>query len=505
MVSTEPGEPSAQSPGVDVDLAEDMLGINVDSSGQLVSGGLARVVGYALMIALSVLATVVLTRHLGVRLFGQYTTALSLALMLGLVTDAGMWSVASHEYAIRSGEDRNRFMSDLLALRVTLTVIGVVLSAAIAVAAGYDSALVLGTAAASLAVVVLVALHTLSLPLSNELKLGTIAVLEVARQAVWVGALVVLCAIGAALLPLLATAVIANLILLPPTLRATRGMSRVRLAIRPRAWRSLLGVTAIFSLATSVGMAYMYTTQILTSLVASPEQSGLFSVSFRVFVVAAGIPSLVGSAALPLLARAARDDRDRLAYVVKRFLEVSFVGGVGVALVISAGSPFAISLLSGSRFHAAGAVLEIQAFAMIATFVTAPCSFALLSLHEHRKLLVTNGLGLTVSIVATIVLASTDGARGAAIATICGETTIASLMLFALVRHRPQYRPSARFILKMALASICAVPIAVVPAIPSVPRAIAAGTVFLVIILATGALPSEIMEILPFSRRGTAV
>ena len=74
-----------------------------------------------------------------------------------------------------------------------------------------------------------------------------------------------------------------------------------------------------------------------------------FAVSFRVFITITGVPALLGTAALPLLSRAARDDPDRLAYITRRFLDVSLAGGIGVALVLSAGAPFIVSVIAGTQ------------------------------------------------------------------------------------------------------------------------------------------------------------
>ena len=117
------------------------------------------------MVALSIASIAVLTRHLGVVRFGEYTTVMSLTGIVTAITDAGMSSVGIREYAVRIGSDRDDFIRDLLGLRVVLTLVGTTLAAAFAVAVGYDSALVLGTVAAGLATVALAVQHTYSIPL----------------------------------------------------------------------------------------------------------------------------------------------------------------------------------------------------------------------------------------------------------------------------------------------------------------------------------------------------
>ena len=92
--------------------------------------------------------------------FSEYTTVISLVGVITSVTDAGMSALGTREYAMRTGADRDALMRDLLGLRVTLTLVGVLLATAFAVAAGYTPALVVGTVLAALSVVAVVLFST---------------------------------------------------------------------------------------------------------------------------------------------------------------------------------------------------------------------------------------------------------------------------------------------------------------------------------------------------------
>ena len=470
------------------------------AAGLLIRGGALRAGGIVGMLALSVVMAAVLTRYLGVARFGQYTTIMSLVGVVAAVTDAGMSNIGTREYAVRRGLERDALIRNLLGLRVALTLIGVVLATTFALAAGYDDALLLGAVTGSLATVPLVFQHTLSIPLTTSLRLGVLAALELARQALWVAGIVALVGIGAGVFPLLSVPLLVNLVLIVPTALLVRGRISARLVLDPTAWPPLLRATVVFSLATAVGTIYIYATQILTSLVASPHQSGLFAVSFRVVAVSATVPGLLAAAALPVLSRAARDNRDRLVYALQRIFDVSIIGGVGAALILSAGSGFIVSVVAGPKYAAAAAVLGIQAFALVGSFLAAGWSFGLLALRLHRGLLASNAAALVVSVALTLALASSDGARGAAIATICGEATLAATSLVALAWRRPRFRPQARVAIKVAAAAVLAALLSLEPTMPSIVRPIVAAVVYGAGILATRAAPGELRELIP-SRR----
>jgi O-antigen/teichoic acid export membrane protein len=474
---------------------------STQAGGRIIRGGVLRLGSYVVMLALSVLSAVLLTRHLGPVRFGEYTTVLSLVSVVAAVTDAGMSTVGAREFAVREGVERDSLMRDLLGLRVALTSAGVVLVVGFAVAAGYDRALLLGAVLASLGTVALVVQHTHTIPIAAALRLGSLAVLDLSRQVITVAAIVALVLLGAGVLPLLAVALAANLALIAPTAMLARHQISLRLDLRPRRWASLLKLTVAFSLATAVGTIYVYTAQILTSLVSSSHQSGLFAASFRVFIVAAAVPGLVVGGALPLLARAARDDRERLSYALQRIFEVSLILGVAAALGLFAGAQFVIDVIAGSRYSGSVGPLQLLGVGMIASFVLAGWSFALLSLERYRGLLLANLAAFIVSGALTAILASGDGAEGAAIATVCGEAVLAVGSLLALRHGHPEFQPRPVVLAKVLLAALPAIALSLLDGVPSLVRALLALGAYAIVIVLTRAVPEELIELIPRPRR----
>ncbi len=470
---------------------------STEAGGRIVRGGALRFGTYALMVILSVLAAALLTRHLGVVRFGQYTTVISLVAVVSAITDAGMSAIGAREFAVRKGAERDALMRDLLGLRMILTTIGLLLVTAFALAAGYGTPLLVGAVLASLGTIALVVQHTHTIPLAAALRLGTLSALELARQVLTVVAIVALVALGAGVLPLLAVVLAVNLALIPPTAALARHQISLRMGLHPRRWLALLRLTVSFSLASAVGTLYMFTAQILTSLVSSSHQSGLFAASFRIFIVVSVVPGMLVGGALPLLARAARDDRERLAYAITRIFEVSLILGVAAAVATLGGAQFMIHVVAGAEYAASAEVLRIQGIALVATFALACWSYALLSLKRYGGVLLANLAAFLVSCALTILLASSHGATGAAVATLCGESVLALGLLAALVHSHPELRPRPGIVLKVSIAAAPAVVLALLSGVPSLLRALLALAAYGLLIVLTRAVPEEVLELLP--------
>jgi O-antigen/teichoic acid export membrane protein len=179
--------------------------------------------------------------------------------------------------------------------------------------------------------------------------------------------------------------------------------------------------------------------------------------------------------------------------------DVAVASGGFFAVVTILGARPIIDVIAGlPKFEPAVDVLRVQGVAMLASFVLASFGFTLISLRRHRALLIANLVAFVVSLCLTLTLGAAEGARGAAWATLAGETVLALGYLVALVRHDPRSRPSLRGLARVAVAAALALALALVPGLPDVVRAALGGALYAVLALAMGAVPPELTA---FARR----
>ncbi|CAN5522963.1 hypothetical protein BH20ACT19_BH20ACT19_06920 [soil metagenome] len=466
----------------------------------VVRGGAARALGFVAGTALALIGVVLLTRHLGVALFGRYQTVISIVTVVGVVTDLGMANLGVREYVQRSGADRDRLMRVLLGMRISLTVLGVGLWAGFAVAAGYPTEMVAGVALMGLGLVVLVVQTTLQIPLSAELRLGTVATIDVGRKGLQAGLIAALVAAGATLLPFLAVTIPVHAVLVAWTAVLVRGAVSLRPSFVLSEWIELARPALAFALAVAVGVIYLYTAQILTSLVSTERETGLFSAAFRVFVIVAGVPALLVSGALPLLSRAAVDDRARLANIVRGLFAAMLLLGGGAAVAFVAGAGPIISIVAGPGFEPAADVLRIQGAALLLTFVIATWGFTLLAERRHRAMVYANLAALATSLTTVGLLAASAGAIGAALGTLLGELVLAAGYLIALTRVNHDLAPGLGQALRVGVALAFAAACLLLP-LPAVAVTAIALLAYVVAAYAAGAVPEDLIAQLPETLR----
>ena len=466
------------------------------AGGLVIRGGALRAGGYFVTTALSVVSFALITRHLGVVRFGDYQTLLSIVTIVAAITDAGMATLGVREYATLRGEERERLMRNLLGARLALTGVGVVAAAAVAAGLGFEAALVVGTALAGIGIGFNVVQSMVAVPLLATLRVGTTTGLEIGRQVVLVAVLVTVVLAGGGVVSLLAATIPAGLAALVGTVLFVRGETSLRPSLHATEWGRLLRLTLPVALTVTAGTLYVFLAQVLTDTIATEQESGVFAASFRVFLVVGAIPGVVVSTAFPLLARAARDDSERLAYAIDRLFRSSVLAGGFVFVLLVAGVPAAIEIVAGPAFAEAVPVLRIQSIALLASFGLATLSFALLTLRLHREILLANLAGLIVSATLVIGLAADEGATGAAWATVGGEAVLVTSCWLLLRIRRPAATPALRTILPVVIPLAGGLGVALIPGVASVPLTLMAGAAYLVLALVTRALPPELLQAL---------
>jgi O-antigen/teichoic acid export membrane protein len=468
--------------------------LRAPEAGRLViRGGAVRGIGYGASVLLIAAGSIFLLRYLGVDDFGRFATIMSLITIVGGITDAGLSAVGARDLPLRARAEQPILLASLLGLRLLLTPLGVLGAAAFALLAGYEDELVAGTLLAGAGLVLVNAQATMMLPLHVDLRIGRLTAAEVLRQALTVAGIVVLVAAGAALLPFFAVPIFVGV----GVLAASPFLVGDRLVYRPgfdrREWGGLIREALPLAAALVMSVVYFRVLIIIVSLLSTARETGLYATSFRVFEIVFGLPTLVLTVALPVLA-VAHENRPRMRYVLQRMTEVGAIAAVFLAVFIVIVARPMIELLGGSEYEDAAPILQIQAFALVAVFLGQVWQLGLISIRRQSALVLANGVALVFVIVLGLVLVSAYDATGAAVAAVIAETVLATILFVLLARADRTLRPQLAFLWKPALAGGLMAALLLIPGLPVAVTAVAGTVVFALAIWLTRALPAEVLD-----------
>jgi O-antigen/teichoic acid export membrane protein len=470
-----------------------------EAGGTAIRGSLVRGGGFGATLVLGLVSAPVLTRHLGIEDFGRYATVVSLIALVGAVAEGGLNAFGVRELAVRPAAEKRRLMRNLLGIRLVLTAAGVIGALLFGVLAGYEPELLAGTVLAGVGLLAYELQGMLALPLAAQLRLGWLTIAEVVRQAVNAALIIALAVAGAGLVPLLGTPVVAGLVGAAIVAVVVRGQVPLRPRADRAAWRQILRQTLPIAAASAVYHVYFRMVILLMSVIATALATGYFAVSFRIIEIVAAIPFIVVGTLLPVLARAARDDRERLAFGFRRTFDVTVIAGAGMTVLGVTGAPLAIAFLTGDRGSEAVNVLRIQSLTLLPVFVNVGFGSLFVALHRHRELIVLNLTPLAVTLVAALVLVSAAEARGGAAAVVLGEVALLVAYASTLARRSPELSPSLRVVPRAVAAALVALGVAAlvhVPHLADLADPVIAAAVYVGLLVLLRAIPRELLDAL---------
>jgi O-antigen/teichoic acid export membrane protein len=466
-----------------------------DVAAHVVRGGLQRAAGFLAVNVLTAAAAVLLLRHLGVEDFGRYGIVMALLAIVQGISDAGLSMTGSRELSVRTGVERRDLLAHLLGLRIVLTGAGVAVAVGFAALAGYDDALVWGTAVAGAGVFLLSVQAAMLLPLAVELRNGRLTLNEVIRQAVLLTGFVTLVAAGASLVSFFAAQLAAALIVLAvtPLLLPRHHM------VWPR-WtgpqlRALARMTLPLAVSSVLSVLYFRMLVVLISLLEdSPTEVGYYVTSTRIVELFLALPVILVSVVLPVLSVAARDDDGRLRYVSLRLTQALGLLGVLLALVLGVGADAIILVLGGEEYAGAAPVLQIQCVALVTIFVAGAWTTTLIGMGRTQALVVTGAIGVAAVLLFGLLLIPPLGAEGAAIAAVAADVVYCGAVFVALRQAGPGRDFPAGPLLRMAAAAAPPLLVALASPLPAAVNAVIVGVLFTLLAVALGAVPPELTD-----------
>ncbi|MEA2276718.1 MAG: hypothetical protein QOC78_1678 [Solirubrobacteraceae bacterium] len=491
---------SAVHPG---DEAQGVLA-DADVSQRVVRGGGARIAAYGLVNLMGALGSVLLLRHLGVVDYGRYGTVIALMAIAGGIADAGLMVTGSRELALReSGPSRRALLGVLLGLRLSLSVVFVFVGLAVGFAAGYDHEMLIGVVLVGVGWVLIAAQDTTLLPLIVGLRNGRVAISDVVKQAILLVGITALTLAGAGIVGFFALQVAVGLgaIALVPVLVSRSELTRPRWSLRE--WRPVVATALPVAAALVLTVIYLRVLVVMTSVIASDVQTGLFVTSARIMEMLGGLPLLIGGVVLPVVAVAARHDRERLRYVLARTTETSLLLGALIAVVLFLGARPLTILLGGHAFAAAAPVVRIQAPAIITIFLVQSWIAFLLADGHQRDLARCVVVGLVGLIAAGLILIPAYGAKGAAGAAVLADVAYATAVYVAVRRLPGRLVPvQLWFCVRVVAVVACALGAARLSGLPDVAQAMLGGAIVVALAGALRMVPIDLYAALPGRRRG---
>ena len=459
---------------------------------RVIRGGALVSATYVAGMLLTAVSVPFMIRGLGVDDFGLFVTASSAVMIIAGVTEAGLSGIGTREYVVAEATARRRMLANLLGLRFGLTLTGLVAGCGLMAALGYDELIVVGVAIMGAGLLLTLVQDNWTVPLAGNLQWGWFSVLGLLRSGVTALFVIGFALLGAGVVSYYWISVIAAASVFVLTGWKMRGLVSWLPAFDRAEWWRLVRDALPYAAATTVGILYFRVALMVLSLGSTEEETSYYSAAFKIVEIFGGFSGIIVVTAFPVLARAARDDLERLRYGVGKLLQTTVMVGAWFALSLFVGAPLAISVVAGEQFEPAVDVLRLQAVTLIAGFAVGALGYALLSLRQHAALLKASLIALVVAVVLSVPLVPEYGAMGAAVATVAAEAALMLGYAVYLTKAQPELRPSPLIWGRIFVALTPAVLVGLLLPLPTLVLLALSSAVYFGVLQLVGGIPGEL-------------
>ncbi|MFO1038932.1 MAG: oligosaccharide flippase family protein [Geminicoccaceae bacterium] len=454
-------------------------------------------IGKVLTLVTSLATVAILTRMLGPDGFGLYRSVTAYVGLAVIVSNLGLYLIFVREFS-KPDVDQSRMIGEGLSLRL-LSAVGIIGAAALlSIILPYEPIVRWGILLSVPGAVALAAHQLLAGVFQEKLKQTGPVVAEVAGAAVSLGAVVLLVRLDLGIIPVLLAFVAGNLVTLTVSWIAAYRLVPFSLHVNVDTWRALMVPALPVAGASILQLSYFKTDAVVLSLLRPAEDVGFYGVARQVLDTFIGFAVMYTGLIMPLMSRHAKPGDPQFRDHLRNAFDTLAVGSVGCALLGLLWAQQLITLIGGEHFAKAAHALRAMAPLIVLYPLCMICRYAVTALDRQMALLKGYVLAAIMGIGTFFALVPSYGQTGAAIGLLVGESAVFVVAWHVLARDG-QVQPRLRILL---LSIVCAAAVATGVravdhlALPWLLQAAGAGLAYLVLLVAVGAIPPNLLSMI---------
>lgn len=396
---------------------------------------LILLLGRGIVIAIGVGTSILLARHLGSELLGQFGAIyayLSLFIWLATLT---IEPVLARE----ASRDRAN-ASSIIVTGATLCAIfslgAAIFAVFLAPHVGYGGKLWILVCFAAIDVLLLNPFRLGNVIFQVDLKQWYGVRITVARQFFWFLVVVVLAYFHAPFLYFIVGRTVGAVLEIGLIIFYSRKFLPPPRQIMKEKLFPFFRASAPIALSSLLASVYLRIDQVMLHSLSSDKVLGLYVAAVKVSELFEMVPAALLSSLFPVLA-GSNQDQERFNNFIDRIFRYMMILSGGLAVFISVGAPLIVNLLYGAEFAYTAHLLRILIWSEFAIFFAAVMVNVLLAGNLQKYLLYPGAFGAALNVSINLVLIPRYGAAGAAWATLVSYTLAWMVFLLIFRQTRP--------------------------------------------------------------------
>jgi len=382
--------------------------------------------------ALMFLLIVVITRYLGVVKFGQFSFALSFALLFGIIVDFGLNQFTVREVA-KDKAKAKRFMGNIISIKMLLCITTFVLIFATVKVLNYSTDISLLIYLAACFVLVNSFCEFFRSICQSFERMDYDALTRFLERAALLLIVFSVIFFDLGLKRLMLGYVFASLVALAFVVAFIwRRLSVFPLAFDMNFWAETIRGSIPFLLTSVFVTIYFRIDTIMLSAMKGDEAVGQYNAAYNLIFAFFFIPVILSKILLPRLAMFFVDSKENLVRIVNHSFRIAFWVGIICAIGMSIFSSEVLHFLYGIEFVSGAQALQLLSWVFFMICIGTVASVTLNAVNKQYIVTVGTAVGAVVNVILNYVFIPLYSLNGAALATLLTEITCFCILFIAL-------------------------------------------------------------------------
>lgn len=394
---------------------------------------IARGIDVAVTFALAV----ILARYLGPEGMGEYTYIIAFVAIFVPLIDLGLDHILIREIA-RQQDSARKYVGAALLLKMLIILVLLPLGMLVAWLTGdtsIDNWAILLCFIGTLLLREIPTVVSYAVFLAYE-RMEYRAVVTLLFQIVKFSVTLTVVLLGFGLVPIFAAALIAEAVQGGVALYLVfKKFTRPRLVFDPKLWKHYVVESLPLGIAFGFNSLYFQIDIIILRHFRSAEETGLFSVPFRIVTTLFTVLIPMIWVLLPHLSRAAKDSVQRMDEEGQGYLKGIAVITAGLALFMGIEARDLIVNLFGVSYEASAAVLVAISPVIVLHAFSYFFDLTMTAVGKQRLIIVGAGSIFLVKLIVDLIFVPMYGIMGAALGTLASDLACFSVMFFLMCKH----------------------------------------------------------------------
>lgn len=403
-----------------------------------------QVIGKIMSAALVLVATALMTRYLGTKGYGEYSTAIAFLSFFGVISDMGLYTILSREIS-HEGADQSWITSNIFTLRLTVDIIVFSIVPLIALKFNYSSVTKQTIFLASIAFFLASIEQILESVFQKELRVDRISIAQILGNVVFLIAciLAIKLSIDHTSRIFMAAMVLSNIATFGIVLFFVKKYVKLSFKFDKEYWRYVVKTAFPMSLAIIFNRIYFKLDTVILSMLKPASDVGVYNLPYRFLEVIIYMATIFVGIVFPILSRLNKTDKEKFKLAFRHSQDALISTAIPIAFGGWVLARPIINLLGGSEFSASVLVFRMLMFSVIVMFLNALVSHVIISIEKEKEIAKIHAFGAVIAIILYLIFIPLFSYIGAAASTFAVEfamLVIGYVVIYKYIKYIPSFK-----------------------------------------------------------------